>query len=1013
MPQTETKPKVLIEVLSEELNHIKGRTVIKPEVAAGNDLKSVFDILHNAKLKALCFSGGGIRSATFGLGIVQALAKHKLLTRFDYLSTVSGGGYLGSWLSAWVRREQMAKFEAELKGNKTLPDIQDDKNLFEKYQTSQPDGIKRVQDLIGNYQLTEPLPNQAASPNEEPPELQYLRQFSNFMSPKVGIMSADTWTLVAIYLRNLFLNQTIFIPLISAVLLLPKLFFALTKAVDIIAEPFANLDILSIILLAVGVLSGSFAVGYILYQLPSNKKVRLKNHTHTRKTPKAKVKIAWDSESNVVRLSVLPMLVLAYISTVLWAWFNLAKLPSSPFTFTYLPTIYWMNFVIFGMVVGFIGSIGYFIFNYPNSAKKLSTSAWQIFLAVLCGGIKGCLMYLVVYNLTFPTTETQFLLYQTFAAPVFLIIFLAAATLFVGLSSKHIDDADREWLARYGAWILIICAAWIILHGLTLFGPIAVGKLIDILTKDKWDFIDYIKTSIVPIIVAISGFISLFGGFSAKSSATQKQTDKSVLSKFLSFAPPIAGFVFLGFIFVGLISGTDFLMNYISTFKPIADLNLSNPVYTVIWISILTAFGIFMAFFVNVNKFSLHSMYRDRLVRAYLGASKENRHGDHFTNFDDTDNFQLHRLKGQKPFHIVNATLNLLGSSNNLAWQNRKGESFTMSPLHCGSWHLGYRPTNEYAHDAKANECENIKYCNQSDKHCPVNADGTFACNPKLKGKSIKLGTAMAISGAAANPNMGYYSSPIVTFLLALFNVRMGWWLGNPGKIGDTQDLSWLKHRFLDLLKGKISRGNDLKGRKFYEKSCPTIAVFPLINETLGRTDENKRYINVTDGGHFENLGLYEPILRRCKFIVVSDGAEDANFNFGEISNAIEKCKVDLGVQIIFKDGFKLYSRETADDEANKIGRMRFAVADIIYPESNETGVLLYLRPTYYGNEPTDVVHYAKANPAFPHQTTADEQYDEHQFEAYRTLGYFIMNELLEKKDDNGLKVFFDSLKNS
>src|SRR4029434_5745535 len=55
---------------------------------------------------ALCFSGGGIRSATFGLGVLQALARSGLLPRFDYLSTVSGGGYLGSWLSAWIYREK-------------------------------------------------------------------------------------------------------------------------------------------------------------------------------------------------------------------------------------------------------------------------------------------------------------------------------------------------------------------------------------------------------------------------------------------------------------------------------------------------------------------------------------------------------------------------------------------------------------------------------------------------------------------------------------------------------------------------------------------------------------------------------------------------------------------------------------------------------------------------------------------------------------------------------------------
>ena len=106
MPQTneESNRKILPQILAEELKHIKGR-----EIAADAKLEEVFDKLHKEDLTALCFSGGGIRSATFGLGIVQALAKHGLLSKFDYLSTVSGGGYMGSWLSAWVRREQLLK----------------------------------------------------------------------------------------------------------------------------------------------------------------------------------------------------------------------------------------------------------------------------------------------------------------------------------------------------------------------------------------------------------------------------------------------------------------------------------------------------------------------------------------------------------------------------------------------------------------------------------------------------------------------------------------------------------------------------------------------------------------------------------------------------------------------------------------------------------------------------------------------------------------------------------------
>src|SRR5438270_5681572 len=95
---------------------------------------------------ALCFSGGGIRSATFGLGIVQGLAHRKLLGAFDFLSTVSGGGYLGSWLSAWIRRAGFATVEEELRRR----------------------------------------PEQPMSPEPEP--VRHLRSYSRYMSPKPGFL---------------------------------------------------------------------------------------------------------------------------------------------------------------------------------------------------------------------------------------------------------------------------------------------------------------------------------------------------------------------------------------------------------------------------------------------------------------------------------------------------------------------------------------------------------------------------------------------------------------------------------------------------------------------------------------------------------------------------------------------------------------------------------------------------------------------------------------------------------
>src|SRR5258708_32586803 len=110
----------------------------------------------SAPLSALCISGGGIRSATFALGVLQGLAEQGILTTFDYLSTVSGGGYIGSWLTAWKQRQG---------------------------------GLDKI-----NPALQPATPSPAA---KDPHPIQHLRQYNNFLSPKMGVFSAGTWELVA------------------------------------------------------------------------------------------------------------------------------------------------------------------------------------------------------------------------------------------------------------------------------------------------------------------------------------------------------------------------------------------------------------------------------------------------------------------------------------------------------------------------------------------------------------------------------------------------------------------------------------------------------------------------------------------------------------------------------------------------------------------------------------------------------------------------------------------------
>src|SRR5947207_2047632 len=141
----------------------------------------------SAPLSALCISGGGIRSATFALGVLQGLAKEQLLDKFDYLSTVSGGGYIGSWLTAWKHRKE------------GLPNIIND------------------------------LKPSASKPQTGPDPVQHLREYNNYLSPKLGLFSTDTWTLVATVARNMLLNWLVLIPLLTFALMLPRLIVSLAR----------------------------------------------------------------------------------------------------------------------------------------------------------------------------------------------------------------------------------------------------------------------------------------------------------------------------------------------------------------------------------------------------------------------------------------------------------------------------------------------------------------------------------------------------------------------------------------------------------------------------------------------------------------------------------------------------------------------------------------------------------------------------------------------------------------
>ena len=860
-------------VLEEELRRLHGIDLpIDPAAPSEARLQSVWSAIHQLEEKqtALCISGGGIRSATFALGVLQGLARCGLLGKFHYLSTVSGGGYIGGWLTAWIRNSE--------------------------------NGIDDVSAALAR-------PRTAARPNPEPEQIQNLRSYSNYLSPRLGLFSADTWTLIGTYLRNLLLNWLVLIPLLMAALTVPWIYTAILMKTP---PPYTHLPLwLGGIFIAIG-------VAYMGFNLPCGGDKR------------------WD-QRRFIFFCLGPLFLGAILMTIHWAWFNYygAKTPLWTLPGTTEPKA-WPAFVVLGVALHLVSWV--FSLLRAHGFRLLE------FLAVIASGaIAGALLWFGALKL-FGQPQSHADLYSFLGVPFFLALFFLSIMSFAGISSRWTSDQDREWWGRATGWLLVLATGWLLISGMTIFGPLLLSDTIS-------------KISTVTI-GGVAGLLTVLAGRNNRVPANEKQSSKTgPLNILLSKISTIAALLFIAVLVIVLIRIETRLMQSLvprlgwswnlddpsmTLGRVVTYLNviLYTPAWIITWFTVaLVALGLVMAYLINPNKFSLHAMYRDRLIRAYLGASNPARDPNPFTGFDELDNkpmlgLWLPEKFGGKLFPVLNIALNLVGGSK-LAWQERKAASFTISPFHCGSSEVGYRKT-----EAPAGQ----RY-----------------------GGEISLGTAMTISGAAASPNMGYHSSSLVTFILSLLNVRLGAWLGNPGEAGD----------------------------RTFGLSYPRFSVRPMIAEAFGLTNETNPYVYLSDGGHFENLGLYEMVLRRSHYIVVSDAGEDPACSFADLGGAVRKIRIDLGISIDFSE-ISIFPRgeDEAQNERGKnaaIGRIRYSIVD--GPDAPD-GVIVYLKPACYGNEPRDIYEYFKSKSAFPHESTGDQFFTESQFESYRMLGSFTMERL-------------------
>jgi len=259
---------------------------------------------------------------------------------------------------------------------------------------------------------------------------------------------------------------------------------------------------------------------------------------------------------------------------------------------------------------------------------------------------------------------------------------------------------------------------------------------------------------------------------------------------------------------------------------------------------------------------------------------------------------------------------------------------------------------------------------------------------------NMTMATAVAISGAAVNPNTGVGGNGIarnklLSLVMSLLNLRLGYWAHNPNK------------------NPRMKIPNH-----FYPGVYPLLNLLPFWTGN----EENRKFIELSDGGHFENTGVYELVRRKVKLIVVCDGGQDKTFSFSDFQTTVRRIEDDFGAKIsidkdnspdrlIPQDGEKQYPSNAEFSEQG------FTLAKITYADKSE-GHIIYLKTTLIKEISFKVKGYKAQNPDFPDETTADQFFDEVQFEAYRELGYRIAINMIEKLQLTDKRARFGKLLN-
>ncbi len=855
----------------------------------------------------LALSGGGIRSATFSLGVTQALAQapasspqgYRALARFDYLSTVSGGGYIGAYLVSLFMKDRLVNHtdetQAAAHANRVL-------------QTNPP---LRLRPETGG-----PVPS---TPSAERFSLSWLRENGRYLTPNG---SGDLFFAAAVGVRNFFAVHYVIATVLFTAFLLSQ-----TLQMSLVAEPVGS------------ILKGSLGT----YFFPP---------TATGVLCDGVVKLAVDATTHVRASVAVDPQCGAAIANFVWL------------------SLWWIPALLLLGLVAIPAGMAYWIVHpalggSTSDAPKIFTDgAWgYVFLVVLlCAIVQSY----------FPTVSSM----QLSGAPALALGIVLPMVWCVIALVMHVITACIVRTARVEAATVTqqrrLLSLWL---DRALFITLLVAAAAALETAAQTAYLYFaampgsaaaITTTTYAALAWLTHKLVVFFNEKTESSFLRKLPMATILNV-LGIAAALALVCFWAYLAVAVRC-------------PDAACATPSALSLMWWLAAFTVIaallsGLFPGF---VNLSSWHAFYSARLRRAYLGASNHERFIDPARSVVDTQKADEpkaldYRAASGAPIHLINVCVNqTIGAGGQLVQRDRKGKNLCVGPF-------GYTIDDAFYTFAPSG----------------ISADAST---------DLAISEWVGVSGAAFSTGLGRATSLGSSLLLGFANVRLGrWWpsYASPELRAHTS-------------RGKLFWRGIMRSQKY---------LFRELTARFAGTD--REWLYLSDGGHFENTGLYELLRpeRGIRFVVVCDNGCDTAYEFDDLANAIRLARIDHGVEVVV-DGNAL-ADPILSPYLTTPAQMRAALVTEALPgqRSNRCAVLLrathaqwpnhathilLIKPRVIAVVPEDVLQYAQTNPTFPQQTTADQFFDEAQWESYRKLGLCIGNTLFG--DDTQVSPFWARL---